>query len=508
MRDLKLLLRIFRFDAGRLESRLQPADQGNPRLGSRLKAELQQSERTALGRFWRAAGAVVAVVAVFALGLPMGLAQESDQPGPMVWESIRSDFSNVRGLNYIASYAPSDVAMWRFYDRDQIDRELGYIHRLGANSVRVWLAWVVFDVEGERFIEKFSDFLSLCEKHRITVMPILWDSCFGDAKASYDDVKDWVANPGTERVADPAFRAQGDRYVRAVVEAGRGSPSLLMWDVMNEPSGAKVHAWLEHYCRLVKSLDAKHPVTIGWAHAGGNRASADWVDVMSYHPYGIFDKNRQVWTTTVRQIARQHGDKPILANEVGGPGFGQRYEECLAFFEKEGIGFYLFEAMVGTNRFRNAAGFVFPDGSARELEPVQAFQQCARRQGVNASAPFTVNPGKLPYLKAGAREVADLVLNWNAVELTPENYAPREALLRWTLISLAWAGALEGHLDEAKRLGAEAEAAGKAGDVEGLREASSQLAALAAKLLVEHGFVDADGRPLPATGAEADPTDP
>jgi hypothetical protein len=115
-----------------------------------------------------------------------------------------------------------------------------------------------------------------------------------------------------------------------------------------------------------------------------------------------------------------------------------------------------------------------------------------------------LNPAQLPYLKAGAREVADLVLRWDAAELIPENYAPREALLRWTLISLAWAGALEGHLDEAKRLGAQADAAGKAGDVEGLREASSKLAELAARLLVEHGFVDAKARPLPATGAETD----
>jgi hypothetical protein len=58
---------------------------------------------------------------------------------------VRPDYSNVRGLNYIASYAPSDVAMWRFYDGDQIDRELELVAGLGANSVRVWLAWVVYD---------------------------------------------------------------------------------------------------------------------------------------------------------------------------------------------------------------------------------------------------------------------------------------------------------------------------------------------------------------------------
>ena len=58
--------------------------------------------------------------------------------------------------------------------------------------------------------------------------------------AGYDDVKDWVANPGTERVLDAEFRATGDEYVRAVVEAGRKSPALLIWDVMNDPTNTRV----------------------------------------------------------------------------------------------------------------------------------------------------------------------------------------------------------------------------------------------------------------------------
>lgn len=434
---------------------------------------------------------------VVALGsVPACFAEGNEPPAAPSWEEIRSDFSNIRGLNYIASYAPSDVAMWRFYDHDQIDRELGYIKGLGANSVRVWLAWAVFDAEGNRFIDKFVDFLALCERHRITVMPILWDSCFGDARAGYDDVADWVANPGTDRVADPGFREEGDRYVKAVVEAARESPSLLLWDVMNEPSGLKVNAWLEHYSGLVKSLDPEHPVTIGWAHAGSNEVSAEWVDVMSFHPYGIFDRNRLVWTRTVREIAKRHGDKPILTTEAGGPGFGQRYEECLRFFQEEEVGFYLFEAMVGVNRFHRITGFVHPDGSVRELAAVKAFQECARRQGIATDASFREKPDELPYLKAGAQEVAELVRNWDAADQTPETLARREELLRWTLISLAWGGALKEHLDEALSLKAEADEAQKAGDAKRKSNALSKLAHMASRLLVEHEFVHPDGSPV------------
>jgi hypothetical protein len=443
------------------------------------------------------AQSVYATAMVFLLVMSANTsAQENAESADPPWETVRADFSNVRGLNYIASYAPSDVAMWRFYDHEQIDRELGYIRALGANSIRVWLAWVVYDVEGDRFIDKFKDFLALCEKHRITVMPILWDSCFGDAKASYEDVTDWVANPGTQRVADQGFRALGDRYVRAVVEAGRESPSLLMWDIMNEPSGTGVNSWLEHYCRLVKSIDPDHPVTIGWAHAGSNKISHEWVDVMSYHPYGIFDKNRDVWTKMMRKIAREHGDKPVLVTEAGGPGFGQRYEECIHYFQKEGVGFYLFEATVGVNRFRNIAGLVFPDGTARELEAVEAFQACAKRQGSQVTRSLKVSDQSLPYSRSGAREVADLVLNWDRTELTPDNLAERRGLLRWTFISLAWGGALGDHMDEVQQLISEADTAQKEGDKQRLKETLSTLARLAATLLVQHGFITEEGTPV------------
>jgi len=429
-------------------------------------------------------------VALFAAGLTLPPTAQGEESTPAAMERIRADFSNVRGVNYIASYAPSDVAMWRFYDHDCVDRELAMIRSMGGNSVRVWMAWVVFDKEREKSVEKFRDFLELCAKHQIWAVPILWDSCFGDPLAHYDDVNDWVANPGTERVADPEFRARGDDYVRALVSVGRESPSLLMWDIMNEPSGPQIHNWLEHYCRLVKSADPSHPITIGWAHAASNERSAEWVDVMSYHPYGIFDKNREVWTRTVRVIAAKHGNKPILASEAGGPAWGQRYEECLAFFQREKIGFHLFEAMVGTNRFRNVCGFFHPDGTVRELEPVHAFQEVARQQGVRTTATFTARPGGPGFEKAGSKEVAELIRHWDPEELTVENYTQRETLLRWAFISLAWGGALGEHIEIAQKLGAEATEAQKSGDLPRLKRITAEMAELADKLLTQHGFVE------------------
>ena len=81
-----------------------------------------------------------------------------------------------------------------------------------------------------------------------------------------------------------------------LVEAAQGDPTVAVWDIMNEPAGEGIEDWLEHHAKRVKSLDPERPATIGWAHAEGNEAAASWVDVLTYHPNGIFDCNREVWT--------------------------------------------------------------------------------------------------------------------------------------------------------------------------------------------------------------------
>jgi hypothetical protein len=89
-----------------------------------------------------------------------------------------------------------------------------------------------------------------------------------------------------------------------------------------------------------------------------------------------------------------------------------------------------------------------------------------------------------------------MILNWDNVELTPDNIATRQGLLRWAIISLAWGGALAEDLDEVQKLHAQAEAAQKDGDTAALKQALAKLAQIAARLLVEHEFIKPDGTPL------------
>jgi GH35 family endo-1,4-beta-xylanase len=52
----------------------------------------------------------------------------------------------------------------------------------------------------------------------ISTMPILWNG-----------------NGLDPAMLKPEFRVRGDAYIKAVVQALKDEPGLLMWDVMNEP---------------------------------------------------------------------------------------------------------------------------------------------------------------------------------------------------------------------------------------------------------------------------------
>ena len=99
-----------------------------------------------------------------------------DDPGEALYqfEPIRSDYTNLRGMNYIPSYAGSSIGIWNLYDAELVARELRHTRRLGANSVRVWLSYWSWYHQPEEFLESFRHLLHTCESLGLYLMPVLW----------------------------------------------------------------------------------------------------------------------------------------------------------------------------------------------------------------------------------------------------------------------------------------------------------------------------------------------
>lgn len=418
------------------------------------------------------------------------------------------DFSKIRGLNYYSSWAANSIGQWRFYDAVQAEKELGYLASIGCNSVRTTLNFAVWEEEGQGFLDNLTDFLTRTANHGISVILNIWDSVGMEPSATpYDDLQKWTSTPGSSKVADPAFLPQGDAYVTAVVQAAMTTQAVVVWDIMNEADNQPV-AWTQHYLNLVKQIDPASTTTVGYFFAKSNALTADLVDVLSYHPYGVFRANVTVPTQQARDIAADHGNKPILATELGFPGGGgQRYEDVLDYITQEGVGFYLFQAMIGDNpsfSWKTSTGFFYKDGTVRDITAVRAFQSVSKAQGFPLST-FPLlkdesDPLWIPYAPVpddfGAPEAANLLVNFDQhygvdFPLVQDDLPFYQALVSWAFASLWLAEVITtADLEEPEDLSDQLATSAAAGQWAAAETALKDAVSIAAGHIQEHSLAE------------------
>ncbi len=363
---------------------------------------------------WTITAAVLFVLAASTCGTKAGESASKD------------DFAWIRGANYVPSYSRNDVQTWMEFDPAVIDRELGYAEKLRLNCVRVFLQVAVYEENPQRFLECFETLLTLCDKHQIKLMPVLFDSCFDPQAVDLKDYRDktWMPSPGFSRLG-AKDRGAMEQYIHAVVGAHKDDGRIAVWDVMNEPESTGKYGDLEKggretidefvrwSLRRVKQETPAQPLTIGWAFSGNNIASIDLVDVICLHSYGPPEE----LAMRVREIqlwGRLYG-KPVIINEfIGRP--QQPFERSMPIVADLKIGWCFWELMIGRTQFSQGdypyQGLIYPDGTcldarevasvaglsieeARRLFPERPIKEI-REDGVNFGGHWTRWTGKGP----------------------------------------------------------------------------------------------------------------
>jgi hypothetical protein len=341
-------------------------------------------------------------------------------------------YSWVRGCNYIPFYAANDVTLWRDFDHEVIDRELGFAARLNLNCVRVFLQYVVFEHDPQGFLESFEHFLELSESHGLRVMPVLFDSCFGE-EPRLGSNHGWVANPGYRRLA-MEYREDLDTYLTAIVGRFGGDRRILLWDVMNEPEQTpqyweimgrlRIESFLVWASTRVRELDPTHPRTIGTAgKILGMRGRASLQDVLSFHCYEP-EPEFSVRLREAEELAEELG-KPVLLTECVRPRQGQAYSMTFEALSRSQIGWFFWELMENRVDFTAGQGVFFPDGAAR-LEAAAA---------VRGEAPEDLE-GFASYPLSFTAADRELLLHWKSKPTPVERYASRAIWARILLVRL------------------------------------------------------------------------
>ena len=208
--------------------------------------------------------------------------------------------TKIKGINYYPRASPWDMFGNKF-NSDTVSKDFKIIKDANLNSIRIFVPYEDFgkaNVKPEK-LNKLIQVLDLAEAKNIKVIITLFDF-YGDYS-----VLNWTLN---------------QRHAETIVSALKKHPALLAWDIKNEPNldfesreKELVIAWLDKMIDLVKSIDSKHPITIGWSNAASAPILKDKLDLISFHYYEGLDNLEG----TYKNIKLEIPDKPIAITEFG-----------------------------------------------------------------------------------------------------------------------------------------------------------------------------------------------
>lgn len=299
-----------------------------------------------------------------------------------------NDYSWVRGTHYRINGDAAKTA-----------RELGYGRRVGLNAIRFWVSQGDFRKNPKAAVEKYRAFVRQAWAQGYYSMPILFNG-----------------NGLNPAMLEGDSWQECEKYATAVVEALKGEPGLLMWDVMNEPTyngwigeaqdrdekrrrQEKTFEFMRRACALVKRLDSGSPVTLGCSSAEEAERTVDSVDVLSFHDYSSTRGEMEANYAQMEALGRKTG-KCVLQSETGCTAYGNGYDMAMEACERHKFGWFFFNLMIDgyTETFH---GVFYDDGTVRDPSAIAAMMGCYRKRdmgGIVPAMPF--KQGKENRLKA------------------------------------------------------------------------------------------------------------
>ena len=325
--------------------------------------------------------------ALFAAAMCLGHARAEENAGaPERWSHEKAWEWYVRepwlvGFNYVPSTACNTTEWWQAetFDPETIDRELGWAADVGFNTTRAFVQFLVWKHDPEGFKQRFDRFLALAAKHKIRVMPVLFDDCaFGEPRQTEPSLgkqrepvpgmilPSWTPSPGLSRVADRQAWPDLEAYVKDLVGHFARDERIVAWDLYNEPGnsgmGDRSRPLVEAAFRWARQAGPSQPLTVSvWNGSLDelNRVQLDQSDVVSFHAYTDY-------AGMVRQIDRyQQHLRPVICTEWMARPRGGRFDTELPLFKRRGVGCYQWGLVNG----RTQAQFPWWNKPGGEVDP-------------------------------------------------------------------------------------------------------------------------------------------
>jgi hypothetical protein len=293
------------------------------------------------------------------------------------------------GCNYIPAKAINQIEMWRdsTFDAAQIDKELGWAHSLGFNTLRVFLSSVVYAHDPDGLKNRMKTFLHISKRHHIKPMFVFFDDCwneestYGPQPAPKTGVHNsgWLRDPSVSLRSDTTtLFPQLEKYVKDILTTFRNDHRILMWDLYNEP-GNSGHSnqslpLLRNVFKWAKEVNPSQPVSSGVWYSQLtklNHFQLTHSDIITYHDY----QNAAAHKQTLDTLARYH--RPLICTEYMARTRGSRFQNILPLLKSRHVAAINWGFVSGKTNTIYAWDTPMPDGK----EPKIWFHDIFRQDG-------------------------------------------------------------------------------------------------------------------------------
>jgi cellulase (glycosyl hydrolase family 5) len=270
-----------------------------------------------------------------------------------------------------AHYVPVEGPDWPWRtDAAAFDRAFAAMAWAGLDTVRIDLLWAAIEPEPGRYDEAhlavLDEILEAARRHGLLLHPCLFVG--GEVGDAYWDVP-WRAGRHPHR--DPDLVAIAVAQARALAERWRGDPTIVAWDLADEPphwlfrdtTDDEARAWTAALCAGLREVDPDHLVTVGTASqeigAGPFRADvvADLLDVATVHPYPTYEPGLYPDDLLSTRLTHAAAFETALAAGAGRPVWVHEYGVSSAQFDPALVADY--DRLLAWSAFgRGAIGFL------------------------------------------------------------------------------------------------------------------------------------------------------
>ncbi len=243
------------------------------------------------------------------------------------------------GANFVPSNAINQLEMWQAatWSPELIDKELGWAADLGMNTMRVYLHDIPYREDAEGFKQRIDEFLTICQKHNIRPMLVIFDSVwdpYPKAGKQPEPVpglhnSGWVQSPGADYLKDQSKWTELKAYVIDLLSHFRNDERILAWDLVNEPDNDNANS----YGRNNKQEELENKKEVGVALV---KAAFSWAreanpsqPITSAPWYGDWSSLEKM--NEMNRFLLTHSDIITFHNYSTPEDFAQRVEYLKAF---------------------------------------------------------------------------------------------------------------------------------------------------------------------------------